>query len=67
MIWYESELAWDDCGLFNCFWALDSYVGQINLDVELYPDIVKFGFMARNYIVYLTFPWIDGWMLGNAV
>ena len=27
IIWYEGELPWGDCGIFDCLFALDSYVG----------------------------------------
>jgi hypothetical protein len=43
MIYYESGLTDGDCGFMNCFWALDTYVGEINLDVEMYPDLFKTG------------------------
>lgn len=41
MIYYESSLEEGDCGMLDCFWALDSYVGEINLEVEMYPDVFK--------------------------
>jgi hypothetical protein len=41
MIYYESSLEEGDCGILDCFWALDSYVGEINLEVEMYPDVFK--------------------------
>lgn len=65
MIYYESELQEDDCGYFNCFWALDSYVGQINLDVEMYPDVFKVAGLVGNYFIYLLLPWVDDWTHGR--
>ena len=65
MIWYESSLEWDDCGFLNCFWALNSYVGQINLDVEMYPDIGKLAAFVLNYFIWMMFPWVDDWMNGR--
>ena len=65
MIFYESSLDWNDCGVFNCFWALNSYVGQINLDVEMYPDIAKAAALGVNFLLYLLFQWVDDWMQGK--
>ena len=59
MIWYESELEIGDCGIFNCFWALNSSVGEINLDVEMYPDIFKVAALFGNFFLYFLFPWVD--------
>ena len=64
-IYYESDLEWGDCGLFNCFWALNSYVGEVNLDVEMYPDIFKTAALVLNYAIYMMFPWVDDWVAGK--
>merc|ERR1719345_739362 len=62
IIWYESELEFDDCGVFNCLFALDNYVGQLNLEVEMYPDIAKAAALTSNFALFLIFPWVDQWM-----
>jgi len=71
LIWYESGLEYNDetgemdCGYFNCMWSLDTHIGWINLDVEMYPDIFKVAQLFSNYLIYLLFPWINEWISEN--
>jgi hypothetical protein len=65
IIWYEGELGYGDCGIFECLFALDRYIGQLNLEVEIYPDIIKAGALVSNFGLFLILPWVSEWMLGS--
>lgn len=65
LIYYESELEEYDCGIFNCLWALDTWVGQLNLEVEMYPDIGKSAALIGNFLLWFVIPWVDSWMNGK--
>ena len=65
MIYYESTLDKGDCGVFNCFWSLNSDYGNLNVDVEMYPDVFKVFSLLSNYVTYYVLFWVNEWMSGQ--
>ena len=65
MIYYESSLPEDSCGIFDCFWSMNTEFGNQNVDVEMYPDVFKAASLLGNYVTYYVLFWVNEWMMGQ--